>query len=195
MAGGLILTKLSVPRIRQSLVKRPRLLEKLDAGVDGKLTLVSAPAGYGKTTLVANWLFQSVNRVTPRFCWLSLDIEDNDPVQFVTYLTGTLQSIDHGLGQELSGLLHAQQGPDIQAFIAAMIDAVFRLDMEIAIVLDDYHRIVNQPIHDALAFLLEHQPPHGVVADQSALYGLLSKLRDLGLELITVNSVDHVQEV
>jgi LuxR family maltose regulon positive regulatory protein len=159
MAGGLIQTKLSVPRVRQTLVKRPHLLEKLDASVDGKLTLVSAPAGYGKTTLVANWLFQSANREMPRFCWLSLDVDDNDPAQFVTYLAGTLQSIDHALGQELSGLLHAQQGPEIQAFIAAMIDAIFRLDIEITIVLDDYHRIVSQPIHDALAFLLDHQPP------------------------------------
>jgi LuxR family maltose regulon positive regulatory protein len=160
MTGGLIQTKLSIPRVRQSLVKRPRLLEKLDASIDGQLTLVSAPAGYGKTTLVANWLFQSANKVRPRFCWLSLDVDDNDPVQFVTYLAGTLQSIDYVLGQELLDLVHAQQGPEMQAFIAAMIDAVFRLDMDIAIILDDYHRIVSKSIHDALAFLLDHQPPH-----------------------------------
>lgn len=162
MIGGFIRTKISAPRVRKGLVQRQELFRKLDAGLDRKLTVISAPAGYGKTTLAASWLSsaRSVPKSPqPGSCWFSLDMEDNDPVRFATYLTAALGSTDQSLGEELRGLLQASQSLAMQVFVTAMIDAVFRLEKEFIVVLDDYHLIVNKQIHEGLAFLLEHQPP------------------------------------
>ncbi len=94
MATPLLTTKLHIPPIRPELVSRPRLIERLNAGLDGKLTLISAPAGFGKTTLVTEWLDEAERP----FTWLSLDESDNDPVRFITYLVAALQRIDSKIG-------------------------------------------------------------------------------------------------
>ena len=113
MAAPLLATKLHVPPVRSGLVSRPRLIERLNEGADRKLTLVSAAAGFGKTTLVAEWL----NRVERPCTWLSLDKGDNDPVQFVTYLIAALQKVGEGMGQAAQSLLGAPQLPPIDRYI------------------------------------------------------------------------------
>ena len=109
MAAPLLQTKLYTPPARREIVPRPRLVERLNAGLEHKLTLVSAAAGFGKTTLVVEWL-----RGTERLhTWLSLDEGDNDPVRFVSYLVAALQAIDQAIGQTTLGLLGSPQLPSV----------------------------------------------------------------------------------
>ena len=127
MAAPLLTTKLYIPPVRPEVVPRPRLIEHLDAGLERKLTLVSAPAGYGKTTLISAWL--QAARVP--FAWLSLDEGDNDPVRFFTYLIAALQGVDAGIGQSVEGWLEAPQAPDLEPLAAALINDGFPLGMTI----------------------------------------------------------------
>src|SRR5215467_4171555 len=105
--GQRLTTKLYLPPARQTLVDRPVLLDQLNEGLRGKLTLVSAPAGFGKTSLVAAWRKQCE---TP-LAWVSLDEEDNDPLRFLDYLVGALQMVDNDLGDESAALLHRTNAP------------------------------------------------------------------------------------
>ena len=121
MPGPILTTKLYIPPPRPRLVPRPRLIERLDEGLrlGRKLTLVSAPAGFGKTTLLSEWVC-SVER---RVAWVSLDEGDNDPVQFLTYLIAALQTIDPGLGRELEAVVRAGQMPDSNVVSASIINS------------------------------------------------------------------------
>jgi LuxR family maltose regulon positive regulatory protein len=162
MARPILTTKLYVPPIRPELVSRPRLLKRLRADLDRKLTLVSAPAGYGKTTLVAEWLHGAERP----FAWLSLDEDDNDPVRFVTYLVAALQRIDPQIGQTVEAMLLSPQPPPPESILTALINDIAATAHPFALVLDDYHLISTLPIHQQLAFLLDHQPAqmHLVIA-------------------------------
>jgi LuxR family maltose regulon positive regulatory protein len=155
MAAPLLATKLYIPPVRSELVSRPRLIERLHAGVDHKLTLVSAGAGFGKTTLVAEWL----NRVERPCTWLSLDQGDNDPVRFVTYLIAALQKVDEGLGQAALSLLGAPQMPPIESLVTLLINDMAATPQPFVLVLDEYDTIQAGSIHQAVEFLIEHQPP------------------------------------
>jgi len=155
MAGPLLATKLYIPPVRPELVSRPRLIERLDAGVDRELTLVSAAAGFGKTTLVAEWL----NQVQRPCTWLSLDRGDNDPVQFVTYLIAALQAVDAGVGEGALGLLGAPQLPLLESLLTLLINDMAATPQPFVLVLDDYGTIYAEAIHRAVEFLIEHQPP------------------------------------
>jgi LuxR family maltose regulon positive regulatory protein len=155
MAAPLLATKLYIPPVRSELVSRPRLIERLNEGVDRKLTLVSAPAGFGKTTLVAEWL----NRVECPCTWLSLDKGDNDPVQFVTYVIAALQKVDEGIGQAAQGLLGAPQLPPTESLVTLLINDMAATPQPFVLVLDDYDTIQTESIHQAVEFLIEHQPP------------------------------------
>jgi LuxR family maltose regulon positive regulatory protein len=154
-------TKLYIPPIRPELVSRPRLIERLNAGLPTQggfpraLTLISAPAGFGKTTLLSEWVAQ----LQERAAWLSLDKEDNDEARFWTYLILALQAVQAGLGQDALRLLQASQQPATQAILTALLNQVAALPQEIILVLDDYHLISDPAIHKGLAFLLEHLPP------------------------------------
>ena len=148
-------TKLYIPPIRPELVSRPRLIERLNAGLDRKLTLISAPAGFGKTTLVTEWL----NRSEHRFTWLSLDEGDNDPARFFTYFVAALQKIDANVGQAAQAMLQAPQPPPPEALLTSLINDIAASSSPFVLILDDYHLIDAPPIHQQLAFLLEHQPP------------------------------------
>jgi LuxR family maltose regulon positive regulatory protein len=155
MSAPLLTTKLYIPPVRSELVSRPRLIEQLNAGVDRKLTLVSAAAGFGKTTLVAEWL----NRVERPCTWLSLDKGDNDPVQFVTYLIAALQNVEEGIGQAAQSLLGAPQLPPIESLVTLLINDIAATPQPFVLVLDDYDAIQTESIHLAVEFLIEHQPP------------------------------------
>jgi LuxR family maltose regulon positive regulatory protein len=155
MSVPLLATKLYLPPVRSELVSRPRLIERLSAGVDCKLTLVSAAAGFGKTTLVAEWL----DRVEYPCTWLSLDQGDNDPVQFMTYLIAALQKLDGGTGRAAQSLLGAPQQPPIETLVTLLINDIAATPQPFVLVLDDYQVIQAESIHQAVEFLIEHQPP------------------------------------
>lgn len=154
MVAWLLTTKLHMPPIRRELVSRPRLLERISAGAGRKFTLVSAAAGFGKTTLVAEWL----NRVDSPCTWLSLDEEDNDPVRFLTYLIAALQNVDKAIGATAQSLLGAPQLPPIESLMTLLINDIAVTPRPFVLVLDDYHAIRTQSIHDAVEFLIAHQP-------------------------------------
>jgi LuxR family maltose regulon positive regulatory protein len=155
MATPLLATKLYIPPVRPELVSRPRLIERLNAGVDRRLMLVSAAAGFGKTTLVAEWL----NRAECPCTWLSLDRGDNDPLQFVTYLIAALQTVDEGIGQAAQSLLGAPQLPPIESLVTLLINDIAAIPQPFVLVLDDYDAIQTESIHEAVEYLIEHQPP------------------------------------
>jgi LuxR family maltose regulon positive regulatory protein len=162
MAATLLTTKLHVPPLRSEMVPLSRLTGRLQEGLDGKLTLVSAPAGYGKTTLVTHWLH---NAGRP-FTWLTLDVSDNDPARFLVYLAAALQVIDPTIGQALEAMLATPQPPPPESILTALINDVATAEEPFVLVLDDYHLISTLAIHEALAFLLDHQPAkmHLVIA-------------------------------
>jgi LuxR family maltose regulon positive regulatory protein len=118
--------------------------------------LVSAPAGYGKTTLVTEWL----NSAKRPFAWLSLDENDADPAQFLLYLVAALQGIDPAIGRAAQAMLQAPQPPPRAALLTSLINDIATTAQPFVLVLDDYHLVHTTPIHQQLAFLLEHQPPH-----------------------------------
>jgi LuxR family maltose regulon positive regulatory protein len=180
MTTPLLTTKLYIPPPRPNLVPRPGLIERLDDGtVSGcKLTLISAPPGFGKTTLVTEWL-GGVDRLRT---WLSLDENDNDPARFFTYLVAALQRIDPSIGQNAQAMLRSPQPPPPELLFTSLINDIAGISQPFIFVLDDYHLIHTLPIHEQLAFLLEHQPPqlHLVLATREDPPLPLSRLRARG---------------
>jgi LuxR family maltose regulon positive regulatory protein len=161
MSRPLLTTKLFVPPPRPNLVPRPRLIWRLDEGlrVGHRLTLLSAPAGFGKTTLLSDWIGQHEGPVA----WLSLDDQDNEPTRFWTYLVAALQMVHADLGQEPLHLLQAAQPPPAEGILSSLLNEIVALAQsppatDIVLVLDDYHLISTPQIHEGITFLLEHQP-------------------------------------
>ena len=152
MKAGLLTTKLHIPFIRPELVSRSRLTERLNAGLVRKLILVSAPAGFGKTTLLSAWAASCGQPVA----WLSLDERDNDPARFLAYLAAALQAI--GVDSEESALGDGNTPAAIEAFLTALINQIDTVSGHFVLVLDDYHLITAQLVHNALTFLLDHLP-------------------------------------
>jgi LuxR family maltose regulon positive regulatory protein len=140
----------------------------MNAGLHTKLTLISAPAGFGKTTLVIDWLeslrFDSTNsnQIEHRFAWLSLDEEDNDLTRFLTYFITALRQFDEqepGFGSIALGMLQSPQAPPIDVVLTSLINEIVNIPFTIIYVLDDFHHIDNQQVQEAVAFLLENTPP------------------------------------
>jgi len=175
----LLQTKLYIPPIRPELVSRPRLIERLNAGLPPgrKLTLVSAPAGFGKTTLLSEWV-RDCGRPA---AWLSLDEGDNDPARFLTYLVAALQTIMANIGEGVLGVLHASQPlpPSTESILTALLNEITTIPDHFILVLDDYHLIDSKPVDYALTFLLEHLPPqmHLVIATREDPHLPLARLR------------------
>jgi LuxR family maltose regulon positive regulatory protein len=165
MSKPLLSTKLFIPPPRPELVPRPRLGDRLNAGMERKLTLVSAPAGYGKTTLLSEWIHQGGAGPALPVAWLSLDSADNDPTRFLAYLIGAAQSLVPHVGQDLLSALQSPEPPRIEVVLTSFINELAAIPQDcdrcclLGLVLDDYHRIENQQIHDAVTFLLDNLPP------------------------------------
>ena len=134
------------------LVPRPRLIERLDEGLPGKLTLISAPAGFGKTTLVSSWLDQ----VALPVAWLSLDEDDNDFARFLTYLIAALQTIRPEVGKDVLALLQSSPLPHSHTLLTLLINDLMAISEKSILVLDDYHAIETETIDQALD--LFHRP-------------------------------------
>ena len=186
----LLETKLYAPTWRPGLVSRPRLIERLDQGAAGRLTLISAPAGFGKTTLLAEWL-ATTNASERAVAWVSLSQTDNDPALFWAYLISALQKVQPRVGQQALSFLHSSQPPPVEVMLSSLINDITAADGDIALILDDFHVVDAQPIHDAFAFLLDHLPPgmHLVIASRSNPPLPLARLRAHG-ELTEIRAGD-----
>lgn len=152
----LLNTKLFIPQLSSDLVPRSRLYERLDETLTRKLTLISAPTGFGKSTLVISWLSEHDQRVA----WLSLDQGDNDPVRFWTYLIAAIQTIHQEIGVEARQIVSAPQLRNTEPVSIRLINDISKLPHDLIVVLDDYHVIEAEQVHAGLSYLLEHQPPN-----------------------------------
>ena len=139
MEASLLATKTLIPPPRPRLVSRPRLLERLQEGLGYDLVLVSAPAGFGKTTLVSEWASQ--DRPGVRTCWVSLDEDDSDPVRFWEYLILALQRFRPGLGDKVLASLHSPQPPATRAVLVALMNDLVDLSEDLVLALDDFHSL------------------------------------------------------
>ena len=178
MPTPILATKLYFPRLRPNVVSRPRLLTRLNEGLHRKLTLISAPAGFGKTALVSAWLAFIERSVA----WLTLDEEENDPARFLKYFVAALQTIDPAIGEGILGALHSPQPPTPEAILTALLNDLTTIRDPFVLVLDDYHLLDSQAVDQALAFLLEHLPPpmHLVIATREDPALPLARLRARG---------------
>jgi LuxR family maltose regulon positive regulatory protein len=189
---ALVTTKLYVPSPRPGVVLRSRLFRHLDMGLHHKLTLVSAPAGFGKTTLLSEWIDKcsATSRQQP-VAWLSLDQSDNDPIGFWRYLIAALQTVDGAIGRTAYTALQAPAPTSLQSAVTAVINDLASLSDSLVLVLDDYHLIKAESIHTSLNFLLDHAPAqfHLVVATREDPPLALSRRR-ARVELIEIRTAD-----
>jgi len=147
-------TKLHLPRPRDGFLARERLLERLAEGTARELTLVCAPAGFGKTSLLGDWARRSAGPVA----WLSLDAGDNDPARFWRYVAAALDGVCRGVGAQVAARLRGSPPASLEAVVTVIVNAVATSDEHLALVLDDYHVIDAAVVHDSLGMLLERQP-------------------------------------
>jgi LuxR family maltose regulon positive regulatory protein len=182
-----LVTKVTVPPLRSRLLHRAHLLATLDQSRSSPLTLLSAPAGFGKTTLLSTWAGQS----TARVAWLTLDEQDNDPTRFWTYVIAALRRCDAPVGEATLALLHAQHPPLLTGALTLLINELAALAHDIALILDDYHLISAPAIHDSLRFLLDHLPSclHLLIAGRGDPPLPLARLRARG-QLIELREPD-----
>jgi LuxR family maltose regulon positive regulatory protein len=195
-------TKLYIPQARiADLVPRSRLIERLNEGLHHKLTLLSAPAGFGKTTLVSEWVYQkdesgrmkdesgetalhpsSLIFHPSRVAWLSLDEGDNDPTRFLTYLVAALQTIAPNVGEGVLAMLQSSQPPPPESTLTALLNEIITIPDSFVLILDDYHVIEAKAVDNALTFLIEHLPPqmHLVIATREDPPLPLARLRTRG---------------
>jgi len=218
---NLLATKLYIPVTRRELVPRPRLIEQLNGclcqnqGFSRKLTLISAPAGFGKTTLVMAWV-DSLRDETPkgkhteyRIAWLSLDEGDNAPTCFLTYFITAIKQIkgsDARFGERALAMLQSPEPQPVENILTLLINEIATIPNKLIFILDDYHLIDAQPIHIALTFLLKHLPPqiHLVIITREdpllplsrlRARGQLTELRASDLRFITAEAGDFLNQV
>jgi LuxR family transcriptional regulator, maltose regulon positive regulatory protein len=186
---SILKTKIYYPPLRSSLVPRQRLVERLEKGLRGPLTLVSAPAGYGKTTLMSEW-HAGTGKDFP-VAWFSIDNGDNNQFRFWGYIIAALSALDDGLVNNAATLLLSPQFPPAEEFITSLINSISSFSKDFALVLDDYHLITALEIHQYLTYLVEHQPPrmHLVLLTRSDPSLPLARLRARG-QLMELRSDD-----
>ncbi|MFN8473358.1 MAG: LuxR C-terminal-related transcriptional regulator [Anaerolineae bacterium] len=182
----LVATKLAIPPVRPALVARPRLMQRLDACLAHPLTLISAPAGFGKTTLVSAWARAAAMPVT----WLALDEADNNPARFLSYLAAAIRGVVPAVGRDLPGPLGASPVPP-DVVIATLINGVAAHATPFVLVLDDYHVLDDEDVHEALRRLVAYQPPqlHLVIVTREDPQLPLARLRARG-QLIDLRAQD-----
>ena len=156
MSTPILATKLYIPPARSKVVVRLRLIEELNKSLSSgrRLTLISAPAGFGKTTLVSEWVTECGRPVA----WLSLDEEDDDLTRFFVYFISALQRIAPTIGEEALGVLQTPQSPPIESILITLLNEITAVMENFILVLDDYHMLDSKAVDDALTFLLEHLP-------------------------------------
>ena len=158
----LVATKLFIPPAREDSVPRPRLYDRLERGLSGRLTLVAAPAGFGKSTLLSAWQAAGAQHGT-RIGWVSLDVTDNDPLRFWSYVFAALDRIAPGTAAPAVAFLQSPQPPPIEKVLTSVVNSLARAGAtagELVIVLDDYHVIATPEIHEALARFVDILPAH-----------------------------------
>jgi LuxR family transcriptional regulator, maltose regulon positive regulatory protein len=177
MTVPILATKLYVPTPQPKIVARPRLIERLDEGLHRKLTLISAPAGFGKTTLLGGWL-TALPRPT---AWVSLDEGDSDPSRFLSYLIAALRTIAPSIGEGVLGALQSPEPPR-ESILTALLNEINTIPDDFVFVLDDYHVIDATAVDDAFAFLMERLPPqmHLIIATREDPQLPLARLRARG---------------
>ena len=185
MTETILQTKLYIPPRRSNLVSRPQLIKQLDQGLQqgNKLALVSAPAGFGKTTLIVDWVHRSQTvSGAPRFAWLSLEAGDNNVMRFLTYLVAALQTIESSLGHGLLAALRSPESVNVEHVLTALLNELGDFPADIVLILDDYHVIESLPIDKTVTFLLDHLPPRTqlVIAGRIDPSLPLSRLRARG---------------
>ena len=187
MSTPILATKLYVPPSRPNLVLRSRLIERLNDGVHRKLTLISAPAGFGKSTLASDWISGCARQIS----WLSLDERDSDFTRFLTYFVAALQKIEPKFGEESLALLHAPQAQQNEAILTTLLNEITTITDNVILVLDDYHLVALNEIDDALTFLLDHLPPqmHLVITTREDPNLPLARYRGRG-QLTEVRAAD-----
>ena len=171
----MLLTKLHIPPAGNNTVHRSELFEKLNTGLSRKLILISAPAGFGKTTVVSDWIEQ--NKIPT--AWFSIDKADNDPVEFLNYIIAGIQSIHSTFGQSAITLLNAPNKPPNQSIVSLLINDLLQIKLNFLLVLDDFQLITNRDILELVTFLLERIPVniHIVILSRSDPALSISKLR------------------
>ncbi|HEV2659546.1 MAG TPA: LuxR family transcriptional regulator, partial [Ktedonobacteraceae bacterium] len=174
---SLFTTKLQVPLTRPYHIARPRLVQQLKGALKCKLTLVSAPAGYGKTTALIDW--QRLRRSAQPLAWLSLDQDDNDPRRFWQHVTRALRTARIDISEQVPQLFNSPQPPPLEALLLTIIQAVANAPQHFVLVLDDYHLITTPAIHEGLDYLLAHLPPqmHIVISSREEPPLALNRLR------------------
>ncbi len=175
MSTSILATKLFIPQPRTKTVLRSRLIDLLNEGLHHKLTLISAPAGFGKTTLVSEWIADCGQPVA----WLSLDEGDNDPTRFLAYLVAALQTIAKNIGESVSGVLQSPQPPPVDSILTTLLNDITTVPNDFVFIFDDYHVIDSRPLDSALAFLIDNLPPqmHLVIATREDPQLSLARLR------------------
>jgi ATP/maltotriose-dependent transcriptional regulator MalT len=186
-ADMLIRSKLRLPFTRSALVPRLRLQEQIAQGLRGPLTLIAAPAGFGKTTLVAS----CIARCDLPVAWLSLDERDNQAERFLTYLVAALHGVDYRIGTDATQLVGGMQPAPPEAVLTSLVNDLDALHGKVALVLDDYHVIRSQAVHEAVAFLLAHCPQsfHLAIATRSDPPLPLARLRARG-QMVELRAAD-----
>ncbi len=213
MFAPLLSTKFYIPRQplsqRATFVARPQLLAQLAAGLSGKLTLIAAPAGFGKSSLLSNWIdepegiqmpssslaapttTEPASSVRPTFCWLSLEASDNDPIRFWLYFIAALHSKNPDLAADLPALLQSPEPPPLETILTLLLNKLSawpsEIEPAIVLVLDDYHLITAPAIHQSLSFLLEHLPP--------ALHLIMTTRADPPLPLARLRAHGQLSEI
>jgi LuxR family maltose regulon positive regulatory protein len=185
MPTQLLTSKLYLPPLRPSLVPRPRLIQVLNEGLQMKkrLTLVSAPAGFGKTTLVVDWLKQ----IDVPVAWLSLDEADNNLPRFLAYLAAAFQQVDEEMGASLLSAVQSPQLPAIEMVLTGLLNEIALRADSLILVLDDYHLVTEAAILEVVRFLLDHQPQQ--------LYLALTTREDPDLPLARLRARDQLTEI
>ncbi|HJU01721.1 MAG TPA: helix-turn-helix transcriptional regulator, partial [Actinomycetes bacterium] len=189
MASPLVETKLHIPKPRPRLVARPRLSARLGQGAASRLTLVSAPAGFGKTTLLAEWL--AATPADGSVAWLSLEESDRRPASYWTYLITALEAVAPGVGTSALPLLRSGQPPPVETVLTTVVNELANAPGDLYLVLDDYHLVDGPELQAGMTFLLEHLPPqvHLVISTREDPALPLARLR-AGGELVEVRAAD-----